>query len=224
MEGPPGLKLNPHESTPREQALLILIIIIFHVVGIIGFAVPAMRPLFLEIVPWHMLLMLVVIVCSHRPMEGKFILFALLIFVSSIILEWIGVHKNWVFGNYTYGATLGYKLYAIPLIIGVNWFLLIYSTGVLMQRTRIRSLSFRILIGAAILVLLDLIIEPVAQHFDYWRWQAGVVPLNNYLGWFVASAVMLFVFEKFGFKKQSIVAPVLLLVQFVFFGVLYFLN
>lgn len=224
MEGPPGLKLNPHESTPREQALLILVIIIFHVVGIIGFAVPAMRPLFLEIVPWHMLLMLVVIICSHRPMEGKFILFALLIFVSSIILEWIGVHKNWVFGNYNYGATLGYTLDAIPLIIGVNWFLLIYSAGVLMQRTRIRSLFFRILIGAAILVLLDLIIEPVAQHFDYWHWQAGVVPLNNYLGWFVASAVMLFVFEKFGFKKQSIVAPVLLLVQFVFFGVLLMLN
>lgn len=218
------MKLNPHESTPREQALLILIIIIFHVVGIIGFAVSAMRPLFLEIVPWHILLMLVVIVCSHRPMEGKFILFALLIFVSSIILEWIGVHKNWVFGNYNYDGTLGYKLDAIPLIIGVNWFLLIYSTGVLMQRTRIRSLFFRILIGAAILVLLDFIIEPVAKHFDYWHWQAGVVPLNNYLGWFVASAVMLFVFEKFGFKKQSIVAPVLLLVQFIFFGVLLMLN
>jgi len=224
VEGSTGLKLDPHESTPREQALLIFVIIIFHVVGLIGFAVQAMRPLFLEIVPWHMLLMLVVIVCSHRPMEGKFILFALIIFICGVAFEWIGVHKNWIFGNYSYGATLGFKLAAIPLIIGVNWFLLIYSAGVLMQRTRIRSLFTRVVIGAAILVLLDVIIEPVAQHFDYWHWKDSVIPLKNYLGWFLVSAVMLFVFEKFGFKKQNMVAPVLLLVQFVFFMVLYFLN
>jgi putative membrane protein len=220
VEGPPGLKLNPHESTRREQAMLILVIIIFHVVGLIGFAVPTMRPLFLQIVPWHILLMLVVIVCSHRPMEGKFILFALLIFISSIIVEWLGVHKHWIFGDYSYGQTLGIKTAEIPLIIGVNWFLLIYSAGVLMQRTRIRSILIRVIVGALILVLLDLIIEPVAQHFDYWHWANSTVPLKNYVCWFWVSVVMLFVFEKFGFRKQGIVAPVFLLVQFVFFMVL----
>ena len=192
--------------------------------GLIGFAVPAMHPLFLKLVPWHILLMLVVIVCSHRLMESKFISFALLIFASSIILEWIGVHKNWIFGDYSYGTTLGFKLDAIPIIIGVNWFLLIYSAGVLMQRTRIRSIFFRVIIGAAILVLLDLIIEPVAQHFDYWHWLNNMVPLKNYLSWFLVSAVLLFVFEKFGFKKQGLVAPVLLLVQFVFFMVLWLIS
>lgn len=217
------MKLNPHESTRREQALLILVIIIFHIVGLIGFAVPTMRPLFLQIVPWHILLMLIVIVCSHRPMEGKFILFSLLIFISSIIVEWLGVHKGWIFGNYTYGQTLGIKADEIPLIIGVNWFLLIYSAGVLMQRTRIRSILIRVIVGAIILVLLDLIIEPVAQHFNYWHWTNNIVPLKNYLDWFLVSGVMLFVFEKFGFRKQGIVAPVFLLVQFVFFMVLIFL-
>lgn len=214
------MKLNPHESTRREQTLLILVIIIFHVVGLIGLTVPSTRTLFLQIVPWHILLMLIVIVCSHRPMEGKFILFALLIFAGSIILEWIGVHKNLIFGNYSYGPTLGLKVDEIPLIIGVNWFLLIYSAGVLMQRTRIRSILIRVIVGAIILVLLDLIIEPVAQHLGYWHWANNSVPLKNYLGWFLVSGVMLFVFEKFGFRKQGMVAPVLLLVQFVFFMVL----
>jgi putative membrane protein len=153
-------------------------------------------------------------------MEGKFILFALLIFAGSIILEWIGVHKNLIFGNYSYGPTLGLKVDEIPLIIGVNWFLLIYSAGVLMQRTRIRSILIRVIVGAIILVLLDLIIEPVAQHLGYWHWANNSVPLKNYLGWFLVSGVMLFVFEKFGFRKQGMVAPVLLLVQFVFFMVL----
>jgi putative membrane protein len=224
VEGSPGLKLNPHESTRREQALLILVIIIFHIVGLIGLAVPSTRALFLQIVPWHILLMMIVIVCSHRPMEGKFILFALLIFASSLILEWVGVHKNLIFGNYSYGATLGLKVDEIPLIIGLNWFLLIYSAGVLMQRTRIRSILIRVIVGAIILVLLDLIIEPVAQHLGYWHWTNNVIPLKNYICWFGISGVMLFVFEKFGFRKQGIVAPVFLLVQFVFFMVLFFFS
>lgn len=223
MEGAPGLKLNPHELSQWEQNLLILIIVLFHLVGLIGFAIPAMQPVFLKLVPWHILLMLIVILCSHRPMESKFILFALLITMSGFVLEWIGVHKNWVFGTYHYGQTLGLKLDAIPLIIGVNWFLLIYSTGVLMQRSRIRSVVIRVVAGAIILVLLDLLIEPVAQHFDYWHWANGIIPLKNYLGWFGASAAMLFVFEQFRFKKQGLVAPVLLVVQFVFFAVMCFL-
>jgi len=224
LEGPPGLKLNPYELTRREQNLLILIIILFHVVGLVGFAVPALQPFFIKLVPWHILLMLIVILCSHRPIERKLIVFALLIFISGIILEWLGVHKNWVFGNYTYGSTLGFKLDAIPLIIGVNWFLLIYSAGVLMQRTRIRSLFFRVIIGAAILVLLDLLIEPVARRYDYWHWTNNSVPLKNYSDWFFVSAAMLFAFEQFRFKRQGIVAPVLLVVQFVFFAVLWLMG
>jgi putative membrane protein len=223
MEGPSGLKLKPHELTQREQNLLILVIILFHLVGLIGFAIPAVQPFFIKLVPWHILLMLVVILCSHRPMEGKFILFTLLIIISGLVLEWMGVHKNWIFGDYSYGQALGVQLDAIPITIGVNWFLLVYSAGVLMQLSRIRSAIMRIITGAIILVLLDLLIEPVAQHFNYWHWTNGIIPLKNYLGWFIVSVVMLFVFEQFKFKKQSIVAVVLLAVQFVFFAVLYFL-
>jgi putative membrane protein len=224
MEGPPGLKLNPHELTRREQNLLVLIIVLFHVVGLVGFAMPALQPLFIKLVPWHILLMLIVILCSHRPMEGKFIVFALLIFAIGIIIEWFGVHKNWLFGNYTYDNTLGFKIDAIPLIIGVNWFLLIYSAGVLMQLTRIRSLFFRVIIGAAILVLLDLLIEPVARHYNYWHWTNNIIPLKNYADWFFVSAAMLLAFERFRFKRQGIVAPVLLVVQFVFFAVLWLMG
>jgi putative membrane protein len=134
--------------------------------------------------------------------------------------EWIGVHKGWLFGNYSYGSTLGYKLFVIPLMIGVNWFLLIYAVGVTMQRSRLKSTSFRVLTGAIILVALDVLIEPVAIKFDYWHWSNNAIPLKNYICWFFVSAAMLYVFELFNFKKQSIAAPVLLATEFVFFGVL----
>jgi putative membrane protein len=196
------------------------IIILFHVVGFVGLILPALRPLFLQIVPFHLLLMLLVIFFSHNLIDEKYLSFILIIYVLGFTAEWIGVHKGWLFGNYSYGKTLGTMLFDIPLTIGVNWFLLIYAVGVTMKLSRIRSQWARIILGALMLVWLDLLIEPVAIRFDYWHWANNVIPFKNYVGWFVVSGLMLWVFEQFKFRKQSWVAPLLLLVQFVFFGIL----
>ncbi|MCQ6960064.1 carotenoid biosynthesis protein [Mucilaginibacter aquariorum] len=212
MERPKDLSISPRVA--------IIVIILFHVVGLVGLSIPVTRPVFLQIVPFHLLLMLVVIILSHHKLSSRFGIFILIIFWFGFIAEWIGVHKGWLFGNYAYGETLGLKLFDIPLMIGINWFLLIYAAGVTMQRSRLKSAFFRVITGATVLVLLDLIIEPVAIKFDYWQWNDSIIPLKNYACWFLVSAGMLYVFELFSFKKQSIAAPVLLITEFVFFGVL----
>lgn len=203
-----------------KEKVSIIIVVLFHVVGLIGFLVPVLRPWFLPLVPFHLLLMLLVVMANHYRLSEKFWLFALFVFVTGIVAEWIGVHKHWLFGDYEYGGTLGTKVFDIPLTIGVNWFTLVYATGVLLQRSRIINKVARILLGAGLLVLLDLLIEPVAIQFDYWQWSGGVIPLKNYLCWFALSAVFLTVFEQMKFKVQNRVAPILLATEFVFFGVL----
>jgi len=212
MERPQDLNITPKTAN--------IIIILFHVVGLVGLSVPASRPLFLQIVPAHILLMLVVIVLSHKSRSKGFIIFSLLIFLSGFGLEWLGVHKYWLFGDYDYGKTLGFKLFDIPLTIGVNWFLLVYAAGVTMQHSRLKSTFFRVITGAAILVVLDVLIEPVAIRFDYWHWDNNIIPLKNYICWFFVSAAMLYTFELFKFKKQSRAGMVLLITEFVFFGIL----
>lgn len=212
MEGPPHMNIPPR--------IAIGIIILFHVVGLVGLSLPVSRPLFLQIVPFHLLLMLGVIIFSHHKLNSSFGIFILLIFWLGFLAEWIGVHKGWLFGNYTYDSTLGMKLFGIPLMIGVNWFLLIYATGVTLQRSRLRSVFFRVIAGAGLLTILDVLIEPIAIKFAYWHWLDGSIPLKNYLCWFLVSAVMLYIFELFRFKKQSVAAPALLVTEFVFFGLL----
>jgi putative membrane protein len=215
----------PIDDVPltRVEKALITIIIVFHVVGLIGLSISTLRPLFLQLVPWHLLLMLVVLVISHKPFNLKFLLFLVLICSVGFSAEWAGVHTGWLFGSYTYGDVLGVKWDGVPLIIGVNWFLLIYSAGVIQQRSLSENPVGRAITGAIILVLLDALMEVVAVRLGYWHWAGDSVPFKNYISWSVISAVMLFAFEKFHFAKQSIVATVFLLVQFVFFGVLHFL-
>jgi putative membrane protein len=213
MERTPGVML-------KNTTVSLIVIALFHIVGLIGFFVPALTPMFLRLVPFHLLLMLLVVLYNHYRPDEKFWSFFLLIVIGGIVAEWIGVHKNWIFGDYDYGPTLGIKVLDIPLMIGVNWFILVYATGVLMQRSRLKSMPARVLVGAALLVALDVLIEPVAIKFDYWTWVEKVPPLKNYLCWFGVSALFLSVFEAFKFKPQNIVAPVLLGVEFVFFGLL----
>jgi putative membrane protein len=214
------LKALFNATVARPNRIAVIIIVLFHLVGLIGFILPSLDVIFLQLVPWHLLLMTGVIIYSHNKPDSRLLLFALLIFIVGFMAEFTGVHTGWLFGSYTYGETLGIQLFHIPLMIGINWFLLIYSTGVVLQRSMIKNVLVRIITGAMILVMLDILIEPIATHFDYWHWAGNNIPLKNYICWFLLSALLLFIFEKLKFKHQSIVAAVLLIMQFVFFGVL----
>lgn len=166
--------------------------------------------------------MLFLLAINHHGRISKLLLFAAIIMLSGFAAEWVGVHKHWLFGNYVYGTTLGFKLDGIPLMIGVNWFLLIYSTGVLIKKIPIKEAWLKIVIGSFLLVMLDLLIEPVAIRFGYWHWLSGFVPIKNYIGWMIVSLPLLTIFHYFNFRQQNKVAPVLLIVQFLFFAVLNF--
>lgn len=215
MERAENLRLN-------KTNISIIAIVLFHLVGLIGFVNPTLRPLFLRIVPFHLLLMLFLLVINHHGRLFKLLLFAIIVIIIGFSAEWIGVHKHWLFGNYVYGKTLGLKLLDIPLLIGVNWFLLIYSTSVFLRKVPIKTAWARIVVGAILLVLLDMLIEPVAVRFDYWTWFSGAVPIKNYVGWIVVSLLLLTVCHAFRFRFQNWAAPVFLLMQFVFFAVLNF--
>ncbi len=207
------------DTISKQTRWSIIIIILFHAVGVAGFIIPATRDLFTDIVPLHLLLMLGVILRNHQGQDNLNTFFWIMFF-AGFCIEWLGVRTGDLFGYYAYGSTLGFRVVDIPPMIGVNWFLLIYSAGITMRRLPFNKPVIRIAIGAALLVLLDILIEPVAVRFDYWHWAAGVIPLQNYVCWYIVSFILLVIFELFKFQKQNKTATILLISQFVFFAIL----
>ena len=102
-------------------------------------------------------------------------------------------------------------------MIGVNWIILVYAVGVSMEASRLKSPVFKAFAGALVLVLLDVLIEPIAIKFDYWGWTQNSIPLQNYLAWFIVSFAMLGLFNYLKFNKENRAAVVLLGTQFAFF-------
>ncbi len=196
----------------------IAIILLLHAVGLLGLN-SGYRELFLALTPINLFLSFVILFINQQEKNKAFILFCSCIFVLGFSAEVIGVKTGLLFGVYTYGNTLGLKLFNVPLIIGVNWLILVYAAGTILHKLPLHIL-LKSLIGAAMLTILDVLIEPVAIKFDFWHWENGNIPMQNYIAWFIISFIFLLLYNKFQFNKNNLPAKVLYIVQIVFFIVL----
>jgi putative membrane protein len=163
-------------------------------VGALGHLLPT-RPFFLAITP---VFLLVLGVCVLAPLtrERTVLSWLTVVTLATFTLEAIGVATGAIFGSYVYGATLGPKLLGVPVIIALNWAVVIAgSVGLASQFLR-KALSHHLhqhafltrtliaLTAAGITVLFDMLLEPVAIANGYWIWD-GTIPLQNYVAWFV---------------------------------------
>ncbi len=204
----------------NRTLLCSIVIILFHLVGLYGFLSPAFENLFIKLVPFHLLLMLAMLVFTVNDKSVDIVKFMIVVYLAGFFIEVIGVNTGLVFGVYTYGRALGIKLWATPLLIGVNWLILVYCAGVFLQKFNLKSSWLFSALGAGILLGIDFLIEPVAIRYDYWSWSEGFIPLQNYIGWYFFSFILFFFFSALNFRKENSAAIVLLFAQVWFFLVL----
>jgi putative membrane protein len=145
------------------------------------------------------------------------ILAMLLIILLGFVAEYIGVNYGWLFGNYTYGETLGYKYGGVPVIIAFNWLMLCISLRSLVNNVLRKPLVAAVL-TAALITAYDFILEPVAIRFGWWWWQGGAIPIYNYVSWFILSLIFQLFFRKM--PKSAGRSYWMPIVQIIFFIIL----
>lgn len=141
----------------------------------------------------------------------------LLVGVIGFASEVVGTSTGAVFGDYAYGENLGYKLWNVPLVIAVNWFMLGILAFVVASKITSNKIA-TIVLSALIMVLIDLIIEPVAPKFDYWEFAGGMPGLHNYVGWFIVALPVQWIIYECKVTVQNSVAWNLLAAQLLFFA------
>jgi putative membrane protein len=196
-----------------------IIISLFYFVGIVGMSIPAIRPIFQQLTPFHLLLSLGVLMWFHKDWNVSFSIFCVVAGVIGFGSEVSGVHTGFPFGNYWYGPVLGVQVFEVPLMIGVNWLLLSYLAGHFFN-SKIQNDILAALAAAVLMVAIDFIIEPVAMSLDFWYWEGDVVPLQNYLGWLGVAFVIQIIYRKSSFSKSNAVSDFLLLNLILFFAIL----
>ncbi len=155
----------------------------------------------------------------NNSIEKRFLISLFLIFLLGLIVEILGVNYSLFFGEYQYGDNLGIKIFDVPIVIGFNWVLLIILTGNFAHKIFPKSIIPKVLIGSAMMIFLDLLIEISAPKLDYWEFTIHPVPFSNYLWWFIFSVLFHLIYQS-NTNKEFIVSTNILVVHFLFFGML----
>ena len=205
--------LESSHINPQNAFRLLLAM---HIAGAIGLAIPDSREFFQMLTPFNLLATAAIVFHFEEKKTPAYILLIVLTFLAGYFVEVAGVITGVIFGEYSYGATLGFKLWEVPLAIGLNWAVLIYATGLLSDKLPIPK-GMRAVVGGLLMVLLDLLIEPVAIKLDFWSWASESIPLQNYVAWFVISFVLHLLYQVLPFSKNNQLAIRLLYIEAVFF-------
>ncbi|MEE4286708.1 MAG: carotenoid biosynthesis protein [Mariniphaga sp.] len=161
----------------------------------------------------------------HQPKFTKKMLVVFgIIFIFSFLVEAIGVKTGLIFGEYIYGNGLGLKLFETPLMIGLNWLMLIYCTQIIAERIS-EDQTIRLFFAPFLMVIYDLVLEQAAPLLGMWSWAGGKIPVQNYVAWYLLAFLFHLLLQKTKTEFSNKLAIPVFVIQFLFFVVLvlYFL-
>lgn len=204
------------KETYKSYFLYFLILV--YVSGSIGFVV---NPSFFSPFTPYTLFLTCFVFLIHSPLvDKKFIVAFFSIAFLGFIIEVVGVKTGLIFGKYSYGNGLGCKLLNVPLVISINWAMLICA-GIIVV-SRIFANKTTVLIVAALLVTgIDLVIEQVAPKLDFWQFEGGLPGLQNYLSWIAVAFFTSYFFYPTIIKGHRKVSLIILILQIIFFTSLF---
>lgn len=208
----------------------IFLLVLIHFSGAIGI-VYFDTSLFASMTPYNLGLMFLLLIFNEQFLGKYFVTAFMLAFLSGLSTELIGINTGMLFGNYSYGDVLGLKLYGVPILIGINWFTIVYcayvSAGKLIGWIHIKNANngstpisnylMQAFFTALITTAFDWLMEPVAVRLGFWSWKGDEIPLFNYTCWFSVSFLLSLGFSKLKLSIKNSFSFMLLAVQSAFF-------
>lgn len=211
-----------------QDSKRIALICCFYAVGIAGHLWEVTRPLMLFMTPGFLgVFGLLTALPSILEGRGRFLLWLIPTYLVTFSLEALGVATGLVFGGYHYGPTLGAMVLEVPVVIGFNWTLVVlgflqladllpWDRWKTLGKTAVRTAA-TVLFTAVACTAFDWVMEPLAMGLDYWQWEGNVIPLQNYLAWFLIAAAGAAFYRLLKVKVRNNLAAGYVVIQLVFF-------
>lgn len=170
-------------ASKKNQTTILIVLGIVHLVGAIGLQFDSMHSLLMKTTPLILSLDFIIAIAFHPQRSLKLFMILTCIAFTGFAIEYAGVQTGWIFGNYTYGSTLGPSFRAVPYIIGLNWAALVFYTAQIVSN--LKNIWLKSAVGASLMLVFDFALEPIAIKYDFWKWDQDTIPLQNYLAWWL---------------------------------------
>ena len=204
------------------QIAIISLIWLFHISAIIGISL-GYKDWFAGKTWLNLLILNMGLLFIFPLYKPKNLLAYSLIVLLGFLVEFLGVNYGWFFGEYQYGENLGKKIAGTPVLIGLNWAMLVFVTGQVAQNLLSKK-WMQVSFAAGLMLLLDLLMEKTAPVFDFWEFKNEVVPVSNFIAWFVFAFLFQLIFQGLSSKGNNMISYHIYIVQFLFFAYFYGYN
>jgi bisanhydrobacterioruberin hydratase len=199
----------------------IISLIIFYSVGVAGITISETHEIFRNLISAALILNAILLSFYHHPrINVRTIGVFLFIAFFSFFVEAAGVKTGKIFGSYSYGDSLGPKILETPVLIGLNWLMLVYCSKVASDFLS-KNNTARIIISPFLMVVYDLVLEQCAPPLGMWYWSGSGVPALNYLAWFSLALFFHLIIKHYKISFSNKMAIPILVIQFLFFVVLW---
>tara|TARA_B100001769_G_scaffold1603_1_gene1172 strand:+ start:616 stop:1266 length:651 start_codon:yes stop_codon:yes gene_type:complete len=178
------------------------------------------KDFFLSTSPFAILISFILLLLNYNTRQKGFATALISIITIGFLVEFLGVNYDLFFGSYEYGNNLGYKIGGVPIIMSINWLVLIFLTGSFTEKIIPNSLPLKVIFASLLMVFIDIFLEICAPKLDYWKFNEEIVPMSNYNSWFIISAICLYIYFRLIKDKEYTLSTNMLVIHFAFFGLL----
>jgi uncharacterized membrane protein len=134
---------------------------------------------------------------THGRRAGAGLL--LLVAVTALAFEALGLATGFPYGRYTYSAALGPTLLGVPFLVPLAWLMMAWPSWILAARLAPSRRWVRVATAAAVFAGWDVVLDPQMVQAGYWTWAQpspglpgiDTVPLTNLGGWLLAGVVLM---------------------------------
>jgi putative membrane protein len=196
-----------------------LIIVFGYAISIPGLWIMRDNPATFQLSWVFTTLTLILLLLFHKPYSWQFAASIIVVGIVGWTVEAIGTNTGILFGNYSYGQSLGPKLFATPISMAVNWMISVYLITMILRSSIINiwRLAFA---GAMLMVIYDILLEPVAIRLDMWSWETISPPFQNYAAWFIISFPLVMLLGKHVKNADNSLVVLAFTCQLLFFAAL----
>lgn len=140
------------------------------------------------------------------------ILILLFFAVFPIMIEAIGISTGLPYGPFYYTDQMGFKILGlVPWSVAFAFAPLILGSITIANRIT-KDARLAIPLSAAVLVAVDLVLDPAAVLLSIWVWVTPGpyygIPITNYTGWFITALIASTIMHLLTSKKTRIAAEV----------------
>lgn len=208
--------MNSNYLYQHRDGIFTFVLYSFYAVGVLGHLVEKTFPAMIILTPFVLLVFGLAVLLRTAWHDYRLLIWCLAAYLFTFTVEALGVHSGLIFGEYYYGNTLGLKFLGVPLVIGFNWVIVVLGAITIAKRIS-GNVFLSALLAAFFTAIFDIPLEIVAVNLDYWQWAGGIVPLQNYLAWFVVAFIVALSFNYLKLETKGKVIIHYFFIQFFFF-------